>query len=353
MKTTIKDIARKLDLSANTVSKALRGKPQVSEETRALIFKTAQQMNYVPSEHARALVRKELRIAVVYPVEPHEFYRYIAQGVQAAKQELADHRCIVIEYPFESLERPDEFAQILDGLLNEDIHALILTCAHREEVYRDALRMIGMKGIPIFYNTIFGPPTANLIGGVRINTSKSGKIAAEYLNNTIPARSSRKVALLVGEKNLLVHRECIDGFCEDAGKYGFDVVGIYETYEERRLAYELTDRLMRLHPDLGGLYVTSYNSPGACDWFEEHPSNNHVVVIGHDLYPALNEKLRSRTLSATLFQNQFELARESLRVMFEYLTGTREESECTKLFIPQIVLSSMLDFFTYYDREMP
>lgn len=352
MKTTIKDIARKLDLSANTVSKALRGKPQVSDETRALIIQTAQQMNYVPSEPARALVRKELRIAAVYPVEPHEFYRYIIEGIHAAKRKLADHRCQVIEYPFVSLERPEELVQILEGLVNEDIHALILTCAHREEVYRDALKKIGMKGVPILYNTIFGPSVPNLIGGVRINTSLSGRIAAEFLDGMIPAAPTRKVALLVGEKNLLVHKECIDGFCADAPKYGFDVVGIYETYEERGLAYDLTDRLMRLHPNLSGIYVTSYNSPGACDWFEEHPESGHVVIIGHDLYPTLNEKLRQRTLSATLFQNQYELARESFSLMFEYLTGMREESECTKLFIPQIVLSSMVDHFTYYDKEI-
>jgi LacI family transcriptional regulator len=45
VRTTIKDIANHLGFSANTVSKALTGKSQISEKTRALILETAAQMN--------------------------------------------------------------------------------------------------------------------------------------------------------------------------------------------------------------------------------------------------------------------------------------------------------------------
>jgi len=352
VRTTIKDIAKQLGVSANTISKALNGKPQVSEKMRRLIVETAEKMEYSPNKSARALVRKEIRIAAVYPLEPHEFYRYVAEGVRAAAHELSDYKCVVLEYAYPSIETPEALRRILTSLPDENIDALVLTCCHRFETYRQELATIADAGIPIMYNTIFGEDLKGVIGGVRTNTTLAGRIAAEFLGMTIRRESSRKVALLVGERNLLVHKECIDGFVAEAPGFGLDVVEIYETYGERRLAQELTERLFRLHPDLAGIYVTSHNATGVCDYLEQHREHQGILVIGHDLYPALNEKLRARSLSSTLFQNQFEHGRESIRMMADYLVGHRKRQDCLKLITPQVVFGSMIGSFPYYDMPL-
>jgi LacI family transcriptional regulator len=352
MRTTIKDIANSLGLSANTVSKALTGKSQVSEKTRNLIIKTAARMSYSPNETARALVRRELRIAAVFPLEPGEFYRYVAGGIRKAALELKDSKCHILEYPFPSLETPEELRKVLTSLKKKRINALVLTCSHQFSVYREELERIGKAGIPIIYNTIFGDEDIpGLVGGVRMNTYAAGRMAAEFLGLVIPAGAkSRKIALFAGDKKMLVHRECIEGFSADAEKYGLEVLKIYETHENHTTAYRQTGNLMRRHPDLGGIYVTSYNALGVCDWFDNHPQVEKVPIIGQDLYPKLNEKLRSHSLTATLFQNQAEFGRESILFAFEFLTGSRKREDCSKKFIPQLVLGCMVDNFLYYDQ---
>jgi LacI family transcriptional regulator len=352
MRTTIKDIATYLGLSANTVSKALTGKSQISEKTRNLILQTAVRMNYTPNETARALVRRELRIAAVFPEEPWEFFRYLIDGIRKAAQELKDSKCHVTEYPFPSLESPGELRRVLKSLKKETINALVLTCGHQFSVYRKELEEIGRAGIPIMYNTIFGEENIpGLVGGVRMNTYVAGRMAAEFLGLAIPAGAkSRKIALFAGDKKMLVHRECIEGFSADAEKYGLEVSNIYETREDHAIAYRQTGNLMRRHPDLGGIYVTSYNALGVCNWFDSHPQVRKVPIIGQDLYPKLNEKLRSHSLTATLFQNQAEFGRESIQFAFEHLTGSRKPEGCSKKFIPQLVLGCMVDNFPDYDR---
>ena len=353
MRATIKDIAEELGISVNTVSKALNGKPQVSEKTRNIIIETARRINYRPNETARALVRRELHLAIAYPLEPNEFYSYVVEGIQKAKKDLSDSKCIVHMFPFSSIEKPQELREILIEISKGKFDALVLTCAHRFSVYQEELETIGKMGIPILYNTIFGLKTTGVIGGVRMNTYVTGKIAAEFLSMTIPdckQGHAKKVALLVGEKSMLVHNECIEGFSSVCVNYNIEITEIYETYEEWQVAYELTDRLFRLHPDLDGIYVTSYNSPGVCTWLEEHPRDHPVIVIGHDLYPKLNEKLRSNILTASLFQNQYEFGKESVEIMYDYLTGARGYKDCTKLIVPQLVISSMIDSFPYYNN---
>ncbi len=58
MRTTIRDVARQLNLSITTVSRALDGYDDVAEETRQLIIRTAAEMGYTPNRAARQLRRQ-------------------------------------------------------------------------------------------------------------------------------------------------------------------------------------------------------------------------------------------------------------------------------------------------------
>lgn len=58
---TLVDIARVLNVSEATVSRALRGSPEVSEQTRALIHGVARELGYVPNAAARSLARQSSR----------------------------------------------------------------------------------------------------------------------------------------------------------------------------------------------------------------------------------------------------------------------------------------------------
>ncbi len=56
---SIRDIARQLNLSTTTVSRALDGYPDVSNRTRLRVLETASELGYVPNQAARQLRRKK------------------------------------------------------------------------------------------------------------------------------------------------------------------------------------------------------------------------------------------------------------------------------------------------------
>jgi len=65
-KTTIKDIARRLNLNHATVSRVLKNGTGFSEETKKRVLATAKELNYTPNWAAQALVSgKTMNIAVV------------------------------------------------------------------------------------------------------------------------------------------------------------------------------------------------------------------------------------------------------------------------------------------------
>lgn len=59
---TIKDVAKAAGVSYSTVSRALSGSPEISEETRARILQLCQDMHYTTNAIARAMVVKSTRL---------------------------------------------------------------------------------------------------------------------------------------------------------------------------------------------------------------------------------------------------------------------------------------------------
>lgn len=86
--TGIQDVAREVGLSTATVSRALRGLPGVSEETRARVREVAQRMGYVASAAASVLAGGQTRtVAVVVPFVTRWYFGEIVEGVEAVLRE--------------------------------------------------------------------------------------------------------------------------------------------------------------------------------------------------------------------------------------------------------------------------
>jgi len=54
--TTIKQIAKELEIHPSTVSRALSGHPHIAEKTREKVLRMADQLNYMPNLWAQNLV---------------------------------------------------------------------------------------------------------------------------------------------------------------------------------------------------------------------------------------------------------------------------------------------------------
>jgi LacI family transcriptional regulator len=80
---TLKDIAARLGLSVNTISRALAGKDAVSEQTRALIQAEAERLGYVPNAMARSLaVGSAMAVGLVITNPSNPFYATLISAIE-------------------------------------------------------------------------------------------------------------------------------------------------------------------------------------------------------------------------------------------------------------------------------
>lgn len=80
---TIKDIARQLNISPSTVSRALRDHPDISRATKDRILAMAAQFNYQPNLIAKSLqTRRTNTIGVIVPEIRHNFFSTAISGIE-------------------------------------------------------------------------------------------------------------------------------------------------------------------------------------------------------------------------------------------------------------------------------
>ena len=82
-RTTIHDIAKELDITASTVSRALKDHPRISESTKKSVVAMAKKMNYQPNSIAAALRRGTSNlIGVIIPTIDRNFFASVLRGIE-------------------------------------------------------------------------------------------------------------------------------------------------------------------------------------------------------------------------------------------------------------------------------
>src|SRR5512138_2525328 len=87
MAITIKDVARRANVSHSTVSRALHGSPLISAETSERIRQTALDLGYLPSAVARTLkTNRSQALGVIIRNVDDPFFGEILQGIEEVAQ---------------------------------------------------------------------------------------------------------------------------------------------------------------------------------------------------------------------------------------------------------------------------
>ncbi|GGA99626.1 LacI family DNA-binding transcriptional regulator [Puia dinghuensis] len=147
---TIKDIAKALHLSVSTVSKALRGSHEISEETKKHVLAYANEHNYKPNPIAQSLKRGLSKsIGVIVCNIDNNFFSAVINGIESVARQK-DYNVIITQSQ-ESYER--EIANS-EHLSSRSVDGLIISLS-AETKRVDHLIKLHDKGLPmVFFDRI-------------------------------------------------------------------------------------------------------------------------------------------------------------------------------------------------------
>ena len=84
MKPTIRDVAKKANVSVSTVSRVINKKGYVHKETKEVVLQTIKELGYVPNQLARSLTNRSSKIiGVIVPHIGPSFYGDLLEGIES------------------------------------------------------------------------------------------------------------------------------------------------------------------------------------------------------------------------------------------------------------------------------
>lgn len=174
---TIKDIARALQVSVSTVSRALKNNPDISKETRQLVNDYARQHNYKPNLMAANLRSSRSNIiGVIVPQLIHHFFSCVLSGIEKAASEAG--YCILVA---QSNERYEEEVQIVRTFQGARVCGVIASLAKETSHYEHYQELLDNNIPVVFYDRICtGVKTERVV----VDDYAGAFAAVEYLIQT-------------------------------------------------------------------------------------------------------------------------------------------------------------------------
>jgi LacI family transcriptional regulator len=205
---TIKDIARALNFSTSTVSRALRGSYEISAETKKLVLEYAEKINYRPNPIALSLKERRSRaIGVVVSEIANNFFSQAINGIESIAYNRGYH--VIITQSHESQEREKvnvehHASRSVDGLL------ISLSSGTVDITY---LKDLYEKGLPIvFFDRITD----------EIDTHKvtaNNYLGAFQATEHLIYQGFKKIAHITSSPSLSITKERLDGYINALEKH--------------------------------------------------------------------------------------------------------------------------------------
>lgn len=236
-RTTIYDIAQKLNIAASSVSRALSNSDKINADTKALVLKTAAEMNYQQNAMASNLRKgNNPTIGVVVPRINQNFFSSIIAGLEEITYDKGYNLIIC-----QSNELHAREVDCVNTLINQHVSCIIISVAaepgnydHLQQVQDHQIRLIQFDRVVEELDTF-----------KVINDNEQASF--EAVSHLI-TQGYQRIALLEGPQHLDIFRERKNGYLRALEKHGFPVLEelMCENAWTKQLGAQATAQLLNL-----------------------------------------------------------------------------------------------------------
>lgn len=230
--TTIKEIARRLNISFSTVSRALHNHANIGLSTKMRVQQMAKELNYEPNQSAVFFqAQKTFTIGVILPELSEAFFSTSINGIENTAEK--NKYTVLLAQSHDNEEREKK---IVETMKNHRVDGLIISISKNTTNY-DHFTILKKYGIPVvFFDRI---PKMDDIHYVACNMISGTIQAIKFLIK----KGHRVIGMINGPEKLFASQERKEGYMQSMTKnrLKFDpslVVNSDLTLESTQLAME-------------------------------------------------------------------------------------------------------------------
>jgi len=212
---TMKDIARELNVSVATVSRALKNSPRISRQQRERIQAYANEHKFSPNLIAESLRNSRVRpmkiIGVIVPELTHFYFASVLAGIEGAAEKQG-YRIMVAQ----SNEQHEREVSICKSFFENKVCGIIVSQAKDTTQYAHFQHLID-RGVPlVFYDRVCTGVNASR---VVVDDYAGAYAAVSHLVET----GCRRVACFNASMKLEISKNRYNGYCDALLKHGIKV----------------------------------------------------------------------------------------------------------------------------------
>ena len=209
---TIKDLARELGISPSTVSRALSGHPDISENTVKRVTQLAEQYHYQPNTIALSLrSSKTMTIGVIVPQIVHFFFSKVISGIEDITAQRGYN--VLLCHSNELFESEVKAAK---ALFSHRVDGLLVSIA-KTSLSFDHFQPFIEKGRPlIFFDRV---PEGMETSTVTVEDEEGAFKAVEHLIE----QGCRRIAHLAGPDKLKISAGRLEGYIRALKKHQLEI----------------------------------------------------------------------------------------------------------------------------------
>ena len=306
----LKYLAKELNISISTVSRALRDEWDINAETKAKVLELAKKYNYSPNPYAGSLRRQSSQtIAVVIPEIANNFFTLAIDGIETVAREKNYH--VLIYLTHDDYEREKS---IVNHFQNGRIDGIIMSVSCDTKDYTH-LSDLHEKGTPI----VFFDRVCHEIETTKITTddfASSFKATEHLIKN-----DCKRIAFISLTQHLSIESKRKAGYLEALAKHDIPVENdwVVECTNDDAISTEKIKALLSSPTRPDGVFSTveklAIQTYKICqDLHIRIPKNLQVLSFANLLTaPLLNPPL------TTITQPAFEIGKKAAETLFTHL----------------------------------
>ncbi len=207
---TIKDLARILNISVSTVSRALRDTYDVNRETKEKVLALAAELNYKPNFNASGLAGGSTHnIGIVLPFITNYYFSMVITGIQEMAYSKGYNIVLYV-----TNDSPERELQIIHDLNTQNLDGLLVSVSSNSDA-AGHFEALMQQGIPVVF---IDRVLENIDASKVMQDDYNG--AFEAVEHLI-AQGYRRIAHIAGPADLDFTRQRLRGYRDALEKHGF------------------------------------------------------------------------------------------------------------------------------------
>ncbi|TCC95413.1 LacI family transcriptional regulator [Pedobacter hiemivivus] len=202
-KTTIYDIAKELNITVSTVSRALSGFPAISESTRQSVIDVAKRLNYSPNKLASAL--KSGKTYIVGVIVPSVQAHFFASIIHSIEEGLKDSGYRIILY--QSNESVENEIKGVKTLLEAQVDGIMASMSLETNEVSHFQEIINQNKPLILFDRI--SPKLK-VPTVTLNDFRAGFLATQHLID----QGYKRIAFVTTIHQIQIFNDRLEGYRE-------------------------------------------------------------------------------------------------------------------------------------------